>query len=350
MFKYQIIIYPLGMLYGSSGPFLSPENLVGRSGLKFPPNAATVGGLFFSSNYYKSETEKQELRRNLFVAGPFWAKEENPEQVYVPIPWSLIVTSEGKECDRWTVKAKESKPGEEELIWERKRPDLKDIKPELDWQVIDYWNQPYRKTDISLIQDSARKRPWNVTPILHPKIREEQRSVVSKDGLFLESAVQLEPETCLTYLSSYPLEPGWYRFGGENHIVEIDCIELKGYFLDLLQQPIRRAFALITPGLWGSNRFSYRYPQNWPFGEPSLMLTDKPIPNRYRTGGSLGKGRYAVPAGSVYILKEPLEEKYATWTKWDESWFPKGNGPLTMKNFGSGLCLPIEIPGLSNSS
>lgn len=31
-FQYLIIIKPLGFLYGSAGRFLSPDNLVGRSG------------------------------------------------------------------------------------------------------------------------------------------------------------------------------------------------------------------------------------------------------------------------------------------------------------------------------
>lgn len=50
MFKYLITIHPLGLMYGSSGGFLSPENLVGRSREKFPPDAATLSGLFFSAN------------------------------------------------------------------------------------------------------------------------------------------------------------------------------------------------------------------------------------------------------------------------------------------------------------
>ena len=50
MFKYLISINPLGFMYGSAGAFLSPENLVGRSGAKFPPEAATLSGLIFSIN------------------------------------------------------------------------------------------------------------------------------------------------------------------------------------------------------------------------------------------------------------------------------------------------------------
>ena len=46
MFNYLILIHPLGFMYGSAGGFLSPENLVGRSGSKFPPEATTLAGLF----------------------------------------------------------------------------------------------------------------------------------------------------------------------------------------------------------------------------------------------------------------------------------------------------------------
>jgi CRISPR-associated protein Cmr3 len=38
-FTHLLQITPLGLLYGSAGGFLSPENLVGRSGNKFPPNS-----------------------------------------------------------------------------------------------------------------------------------------------------------------------------------------------------------------------------------------------------------------------------------------------------------------------
>lgn len=86
MFKYLITISPLGFMYGSSGGFLSPENLVGRSGAKFPPEAATLSGLFFSTNKVKSYISPKELSDNLFVAGPFWAKSDDPEYFYLPIP------------------------------------------------------------------------------------------------------------------------------------------------------------------------------------------------------------------------------------------------------------------------
>lgn len=329
-FKYQIVIEPLGLMYGSSGGFLSPENLVGRSSAKFPPDAATVAGIYFNVARDKPELDKRE---KLYVAGPFWGevspRKHHLKQVYLPIPWSLVIASE--DTDRWRIEYRDGEPQ-----WQRD-PNKEDLEHELTWQPVETWNH----SSLDCIREEAKKPPWRYSPILHPKMRSEQRAVVPEDGLFLENAVEMEPETCLVYLSTESLEPGWYRFGGENHLVEINCIELKGKFLELLEQPIERAFALIAPGVWGSNRFSYRYPQKWEFGEPIMMLTEKPIPYRYYTSGSLGRGRYAVPPGSVYVFQQPIGKP---WRKWDKSWFPKEG--LSLKRFGCGLCLPIEIPGL----
>jgi CRISPR-associated protein Cmr3 len=68
-FEYLIVIEPLGLLYGSAGRFLSPENLVGRSGTSFPPSAATLSGLYAATS---SSTELESLQ----LAGPFWAKSD----------------------------------------------------------------------------------------------------------------------------------------------------------------------------------------------------------------------------------------------------------------------------------
>ncbi|MDB9379672.1 type III-B CRISPR module-associated Cmr3 family protein, partial [Nodularia sphaerocarpa] len=137
----------------------------------------------------------------------------------------------------------------------------------------------------------------------------------------------------------------WYRFGGENHIVEIESQEIKNKrVLELLNQPIKNTFALITPAIWGSNRLSYRHPQQESFPKPVQMLTDKPVPYRYRAKGNLGRGRYAVPAGSVYVLETPLNQP---WCNWDENWFPKEG--YSLKRLGSGLCLPIEIKGVTEN-
>lgn len=86
-------------MYGSTGAFLSPENLVGLSGRKFPPDAATLSGLFFNANREQKFADRAELKNNLFVAGPFWAKQETPKQFYVPIPWSKILDKDDQ--DEW---------------------------------------------------------------------------------------------------------------------------------------------------------------------------------------------------------------------------------------------------------
>ncbi len=82
MMQYLIIIKPLGFLYGSTSLFLSPENLVGRSGNRFPPTAATVSGLFAHSNPTNI--------RNLQIAGPFWANSEQPDNFFVPTPFIYL--------------------------------------------------------------------------------------------------------------------------------------------------------------------------------------------------------------------------------------------------------------------
>ncbi len=55
----------------------------------------------------------------------------------------------------------------------------------------------------------------------------------------------------------------------------------------------------------------------------------------------MGRGRYAVPPGTVYLLREPLDK---TWWEFPENWFPKEG--FSLKQVGCGLCLPIEIQGV----
>lgn len=335
-FCYLIQIKPLGMIYGSAGAFLSPENLVGRSGSKFPPDAATLSGLFFSANYQNQEL-KEELREQLFVAGPFWAENERPQKIYVPIPWHKVIgkDSNGKDdWDEWTLREKDGV-----RVWHRAKPDLE---PSYTWQRIDDW---YEDPQAMIKRKTAKASPWQFTPMLHPKMHEGDRSTLPQDGLFLENAVQMQEGTSLIYLASHSLESGWYKFGGENHLVEIESIEIKqqGPLNKLLNQPIAKAFASIVPSVWGSNRFSYRYPQHPNFPKIGPMLTDKPQPYRHSAGGKLGRGRYAVPPGSVYVLEESFPEPQPWW-KWDLEWFPHRGYPL--KHIGSGLCLPVQINGL----
>jgi len=331
-FKYLIVINPLGFMYGSAGAFLSPENLVGRAGAKFPPEAATLAGLFFSANKINNRFDQEELRYNLYVSGPFWAKSDYPEDFYVPIPWSKVISQDG--VDEWRI---------ENGKWERNHHDLE---PDYHWQQINYWHDT---PEIIQGNGGVAETPWKYVPILHPRTKDDERCVRNEDGLFLENTVQMSDETCLVYLSSHELPEGWYRFGGENHLVEITSIPLSedSLIIQLLSEPIKRAFALITPGVWGSNTLSYRYPKHPDFTQNTkkrpLMLTDRPIPYRYRAGGKMGRGRYAVPPGTVYVFPKEINK---TWGEWSEDWFPKEG--FSLKQLGCNLCLPIKISGVDD--
>lgn len=334
MFSHLIIIKPLGMMYGSSGAFLSPENLVGRSGSKFPPDAATLSGLFFSANKTTHQYSHRELRDNLFIAGPFWAETDSLRNVYIPIPRTKIIATD--KSDEWRIIAAPDR----QVVWERDC-DKDSIEPEFSWISSEDWTE-----SAQYIADKgfAELSPWEFTPILHPKLEIDRRCTVEKDGLFLEYAVQMKEETCLIYLATHPLDPGWYKFGGENHLVEIESVEIKPDWAiyELLRQPIEQAFATITPAIWGSKRFSSRIPEQPDFPSVQLLLTDKPIPYRYGLGGRLGRGRYSVPSGSVYVLEEPIGR---SWWDWPEDWFPREGFPL--KHIGCGLSLPLTIKGLN---
>ena len=311
-----------------------------------------------------------QLKREMVIAGPFWAERDYPDQFYVPIPWHRII--ERDRDDEWVLKPKDndrskSKTEAPEYLnqyqWHCDRPDLK---PEFSWQKIQDWDLSASQI---LLRQGVAKQPWEFVPFLHPKIKDDERHVVEEDGLFLENAVQMKEDYCLVYVSN--LDPnvlakihGWHRLGGEGHLVELESQDLTPTHKlnKLLNQKIGQACALITPGVWGSNSLSYRYPQQSSFPDRDLkILTDKPIPFRYRTGrsnsretsaqtlpgydprrtGQLSRGRYAVPAGSVYVFREPLNR---SWWDFPEEWFPKEGFPL--KHLGCGLCLPVEIQGI----
>jgi len=337
MFKYLISISPLGFLYGSAGAFLSPENLVGRSGAKFPPDAATLSGLFFSENKHNRIAPHEKLKHELFVTGPFWAKQGDVDNFYVPLPRHRII-EDGKD-DEWKLNAQRK--------WER-NPAKLDIEAEYRWQSINSWKRP-KTSDIRNNKEMGRA-PWEYVSFLHPQMKPNERHVLPEDGLFLENAVQLDDDFCLVYLSTYPLKDGWYRFSGEGHLVEITCqdIEPDSSIHELLhpENKIKHACALITPGVWGSNHLSHRYPKHPEFPKTGIkMLTDKPIPYRYRSQGKLGRGRYAVPPGTVYVFKKALGK---TWWEFPEAWFPKEG--FSLKQLGCGLCLPIELEGAFNEN
>jgi CRISPR-associated protein Cmr3 len=375
-FRSLITISPLGLMYASAGGFLSPENLVGRANSKFPPDAATIAGLLLNANREQHFADPESLKNKLVITGPFWANRDNPKAFYVPIPWHRVIDE--KENDEWQL-IKKSKSTQNHEVSEQSEDTTtkylnqyqwhrlnKEIKPAYSWQLIDTWDVPTDEWR-EMYDPPMAKIPWKYTPFLHPKIKPDERHVVEQDGLFLENAVQLPEDICLVYLSnidSHDLElfNGWYRLGGEGHLVEIESHALSNQHKinRLLRQKIQHAFALITPGVWGSNKLSHRYPQQANFPDRDIkLLTDKAVPYRYRIGqfnqknaensdrynpqntGRLSRGRYAVPAGSVYVLRDPLD---MTWWDFPDEWFPKEGFPL--KHLGCGLCLPIEIQGV----
>jgi len=356
-FKYLILIEPLGFLYGSAGRFLSPENLVGRSGSSFPPSAATISGIF-AAHYGNAAIQ------NLYLAGPFWGKTDevkSQQNFYVPTPLTYLVKNgELRHQLSWNA--------EKEGWFDQKGEAPNDKFEKGTWLAISDWKNPTK----------VEKNPWKFSSHLHPRLEQNERRVVRKPNtndqeineqeqqgsLFLENAVQMSQDTCLVYLSTHDLEAGWYRFGGEGHLVEISCVELNEQNTTLLRQTIEKQFALITPAVWGSNRLSYRYPINLQKGDTKnyeqedldsnnqfvwsteIIYTSRPMPFRYRLGDRnnpqlhqpkvLSRGRYAVPAGTVYVLQESLNQP---WQNWDESWFPK-EGP-SLKRWGCGLALPL---------
>ncbi|MGB3532909.1 MAG: type III-B CRISPR module-associated Cmr3 family protein [Microcoleaceae cyanobacterium] len=346
--SYLIIIEPLGLLYGSAGRFLSPENLVGRSGTQFPPTTATLSGLF-AAHYGNGSKEVPELN-NLLLGGPFWAKLEKPQNFYIPTPLNCLVKDLGKE-----------KKLEYQIIFDNKKwVDSKTLKNPPDdkyakgtWIAIEDWH----KLNTAKIENlQVKTAPWKFLPHLHPRLQKDQRRVAAdadenQGSLFLENAVQLDPETCLIYLSNTPIPDGWYRFGGEGHMVNLRCEELKDPAKALLETPLQNSFALINPAVWGSNRHSYRSPEcdpninqpGWPGNTVQALLTQRPQTFRYRLGGEAGKpkrlsrGRYAVPAGTVYVLENPLN---LPWHDWPVNWFPTEG--YSFKRWGCGLALPLQ--------
>jgi CRISPR-associated protein Cmr3 len=362
-FKSLVTVSPLGFMYASAGGFLSPENLVGKSNYKFPPDAAAIAGLILNANRSQGFADPQILKQTLAVAGPFWAYTNNPAEFYVPMSRHQIIDK--KSSDEWSLQRKERTENlgkrREDLFdgdylnqyrWHRSKQDLKPVSSAT-WQLIDTWS--WSGDEIRQDARYFQPTPWRSTSFLHPRMKENERHVLDKNGLFLENAVQIPDDICLVYLTNLDtLElNGWYRFGGEGHLVEVATqpIDEQHPFNKLLSQKISHAFALITPAVWGSNNLSYRYPQHSSFPKRDLkLLMDKPVPYRYRVGQNkddprkgqrLGRGRYAVPSGSVYVFREPLN---MTWWDFPEEWFPKEG--FSLKQLGCGLCLPVEIQGV----
>jgi len=377
-FQYLLLLTPLGFLYGSTGRFLSPENLVGRSGRQFPPSAATVSGLY-AATHGPEAMQQDAILKDLQVAGPFWtvtgSKSHPVQNFYVPTPFQYRVQKEQDVLKqaaslRWRAWADRSAAE----VAQGTQPSAKS--PEA--QAAGFWDAPqgqepvkgkFVKNSWVPIQEWANPQnfaedPWEFVPHLHPRLLDHERRVAvpdsegedSQGSLFLENAVQLKPDHALVYLSNVPLESGWYRFGGEGHLVELECLNLAKTTRKLLQKPLGQEFALITPAVWGSTRYSYRQPYTagsdpQPLWPQVSILTERPSPHRYRLGRELepaqagknnpyrlSRGRYAVPAGTVYHLG-PGVESLDCWQQRPVDWFPREG--YSFKRWGCGLALPL---------
>ncbi|ACK69239.1 hypothetical protein PCC7424_0783 [Gloeothece citriformis PCC 7424] len=356
-FNYLIAIKPLGLLYGSRGRFISPDNIVGRSGTSFPPVSPTLSGVF-AAEYGQDNP----CLKDLVVAGGFWAKSQDIQSFFVPTPLNILVNQEEiqpfKDCSlKWhTIKDKLTWDSTEQKWTKQQKTDTGKNHQSATWIKIDDWQklQHWSIKSPLLVCES----PWQELPHLHPGLEENERHTkrVEEDGrgsLFLENAVQLNPDVSLVYLSNQSLsldlgKTGWYRFGGEGHIVEISCHELAETTQNLLTETITDQLALITPAVWGSNHLSYRDPkifdnEQWrDIWKLKTLITERPTPFRYRLGGKgknkrLSRGRYAIPAGTVYLLENPLN---LPWLQWPESWFPVEG--YSFKRWGCGLALPLK--------
>lgn len=378
MFQQLIQIEPLGLLYGSAGRFLSPENLVGRSGSSFPPSAATASGLFAAALGGAAIGKGMDFH----IAGPFWAYCDDPENFYVPTPFNCLVENQqvtavmqwqSGDCTLWNADLQKS------IRFEEGAWAVPSQQDGYEWQVPP--NGKFEKGTWIAIGDwealrqgknpVVKRSPWTALPHLHPRLQADQRRVAAeleRGSLFLENAMQMEPGTCLVYLATHELPETWYRFGGEGHMVDVRCKEISPQLREELAQDVGDRFALITPAVWGSNRLSYREPcrpelmpkAEWDWPEAVAMLTERPTAFRYRLGNRkaagkkgqetndaipdahepgmpklLSRGRYAVPAGTVYVLSRGV----GAWQGWPEAWFPK-EGP-SLKRWGCGLALPL---------
>ncbi len=343
-FSHLLIIEPMGILYGSSGRFLSPENLVGRAGTSFPPSAATVSGIFAEQLF---ENDKNALEK-LQIAGAFWGNLNDVQNFYVPTPFNYLVKDE---IIKYQLVYREDREKWQAVNTDNIAPD----KYQSDtWININSWQniQPNQTQAIA-----PERKCWQSIPHLHPKLKQDERRVDedSTGSLFLENAIQLKPDICLIYLTNTEIPAGWYRFGGEGHLVNLRCEPIQAPIKDLLNRDLGRSFALITSAVWGSNRLSYRTPNLDKNSQPiwdenyqiSTLLTERPHSFRYRLGGEPGKtkrlsrGRYAVPAGTVYVLERPFTEDVNTWQKWSDDWFPYE--AYSFKRWGCGLALPLNF-------
>ena len=138
------------------GAFLSPENLVGRSGNSFPPSSATVFGLY--AHRYALQNQNDRSQINLKIAGPFWSKMEDVENFYVPTPFNYLTT-----LDNEIEKGEVAKKGTitNHLTWDSQRKKwlpylMSKNKGDDTWIPIKDWNHPKTVWD----------KPWQYVPHL----------------------------------------------------------------------------------------------------------------------------------------------------------------------------------------
>lgn len=353
-FTHLVIIEPLGLLYGSAGRFLSPENLVGRSGASFPPPATTLSGLFAASLRAKNRIAELE---NLQLAGAFWAWQKDYQNFYVPVPFNSLVKNNRIEhyliwdglSQQWKTWGIDVDRDIQEYDWITPPDDKYETGK---WLAIKDWQYLQPKVNSLVVVEP----PWKFLPHLHPHLKDDERHTVDPEkvegSLFLENSVQLHPDAGLIYLSNTEIEAGCYRFGGEGHFVDLRCEPLDSEIHALLHQNLGQSFALITPAVWGSNRFSWRAPvqrdNELLWGDISIqaLLTQRPHAVRHRFGQYkkdiaqnqpkiLSRGRYATPAGTVYVLERSLNQ---TWQE-QAALFPTEG--VSLQRWGYGLALPL---------
>ena len=337
-FQHLISLEPLGLLYGSSGRFLSAENLTGEAAERFPPDSPAFAGLIASQL-------PAEALRDLHTAGPFWLRLQDPElDLRLPAPLTLLQHGSAITARlQWQTDA---------VAWQADA-ELGAKPSQGGWIPLSRWGQWH---DLQL---RVEANPWKAVPHLHPRLQDHQRVSAQEQALFLEYAIVLEPGVALAYLSSESIPPGCYRFGGEGHLVQLRCHPIPARLEQLLNpaEGFSEAtpLALITPGVWGSRKLSMREPldaSRQPAGHPWRrhqqgpgILTDRPRPWRFRLGAGrdrqgqrrLSRGRWCLPAGSCYALPSTLQ--IPPWADWPESWFPSEG--LSLKQFGTGLALPL---------
>lgn len=357
-FNHLITLEPLGLLYASSGRFLSAENLVGKAGEHFPPDSPAFAGLI-AARLPRADV------RDLHTAGPFWfGGVSGQEELMLPAPLNLLQegpadASGYRRCStRLVWEPNEEEP--EEAGW---RPAQRGESPTKalrgGWIPLSQWDSQHLHDDEKMKpKQKVRVDPWRSVPHLHPRLRDNERVSAQDDALFLELAVALEPGVRLAYLSSHDVPEGTYRFGGEGHLVELCVQPVPSLLNELLTRELIGSFALVTPGLWGGSRLSQREPldsSRQPASRPwhhnsrgPALLTDRPQPWRHRLGEGdkakdkdgkprLSRGRWAVPAGTCVQVSpsHPLPP----WPAWPESWFPREG--FCFKQLGTGLALPI---------